>query len=391
MRCAAAASTLPSTPAAVRHVIDHLGSGGRADLAVAFASSHHAGALALLAEELHTRQLSTHFLGVTGQAVVAIDREIEQGPALALWTIRLPAGASVHSLRLTGKPDAAQFQPLQAHLGSPGTLILLADPFTFPTDRWLELLREVAPGWQVVGGMASAGQEPGVNRLGLDGEIHDDGAVALLLEGPIRVRTIVSQGCRPIGEPLVITRADRNRIQQFGGRPALARLQQIFDELDPEDQNRARQGLHLGRVINEYQEHFGRGDFLVRNVAGVDESGAVAVGDLVRVGQTVQFHVRDAQSADADLRELLAEALAAEPSPERIIGALLFTCNGRGTNLFDEPHHDVTAIRDAAGPIPVAGFFAMGEIGPIGGQSFVHGFTASIVLFGDDSSTEQPG
>ncbi len=149
----------------------------------------------------------------------------------------------------------------------------------------------------------------------------------------------------------------------------------------------AKGGLHIGRVINEYQEAFGRGDFLVRNVIGADESGSIAITDQIRIGVTVQFHVRDAETADEDLRSLLAE-LEGDTHYE---GALLFTCNGRGTRLFSKPDHDVQALRDALGPLPVAGFFAMGELGPVGGQNFVHGFTASIALFETKGSDLGPG
>ena len=201
----------------------------------------------------------------------------------------------------------------------------------------------------------------------------------MLLGGPVSVRTVVSQGCRPIGHTMIVTKAEQNIIRELGRRPALEVLREMFQELSEDDQRRVQDGLHIGRVINEYQEMFQRGDFLVRNVIGADDSGAIQITDLVRVGQTVQFHVRDAETADEDLRSLFMHAT--RPARRRPAGALLFTCNGRGTRLFGKPNHDVSLIHEILGPIPVAGFFAMGEIGPIGGQNFVHGFTASMVLF----------
>jgi small ligand-binding sensory domain FIST len=204
------------------------------------------------------------------------------------------------------------------------------------------------------------------------------GAVGISLDGGTGIRTIVSQGCRPIGPPLVVTKAERNLILGLGGKPAFAQFRQIYDELPAHEQSLVRHGLHVGVVINEYQDEFTRGDFLVRNVVGADpESGVIAIGDYVRVGQTVRFHLRDAKSADEDLREMLAAAKIAEPA-----GALLFTCNGRGTRMFEAPDHDANCIRDAFGELPVAGFFAQGEIGPIGRRNFLHGFTASIAVFG---------
>jgi small ligand-binding sensory domain FIST len=157
-------------------------------------------------------------------------------------------------------------------------------------------------------------------------------------------------------------------------------LRELFDELPEDDQELVQSGLHIGRVINEYQESFRRGDFLVRNVMGADDSGGIAITDLVRVGQTVQFHVRDAETADEDLKSMIDSERIDRPD-STVAGALLFSCNGRGSRLFDGPDHDVGVLLEKFGPIPVAGFFAMGEIGPVGGQNFVHGYTASVVLF----------
>ncbi len=202
----------------------------------------------------------------------------------------------------------------------------------------------------------------------------------MLLRGPVGARCIVSQGCRPIGRPFVITRARENVILELAGKPPLARLQELWQQLGPEDQQLFQRGLHVGRVINEYQGGFQRGDFLVRNVLGLDrDTGALAITDRVRVGQTVQFHVRDAATADEDLHALLQIDLSA--GAKRPAGALVFSCNGRGSRMFDQPDHDARAVRAEAGEIPLAGFFAAGELGPVGGQNFLHGFTASVVLF----------
>jgi small ligand-binding sensory domain FIST len=205
-----------------------------------------------------------------------------------------------------------------------------------------------------------------------------------VVQGSVRLRSVVSQGCRPIGRPLVVTRAQQNVIEELGGRPALAQFSDLFPTLTPAEQELVRAGLHVGLVTNEYQESFARGDFLVRNVVGADrEKGSIAIGDFARVGQTVQFHVRDAGTADADLRELLQAARGATgpgTGGRPPAGALLFTCNGRGSRLFAEPHHDAAAIETLWPQLPVAGFFAQGEIGPVCGHNCLHGFTASVVL-----------
>jgi small ligand-binding sensory domain FIST len=201
-----------------------------------------------------------------------------------------------------------------------------------------------------------------------------------VISGPVRLDTVVSQGCRPIGKPFVVTKAERNVIYELGGKPALLQLKELFDQLPTREQILVQRYLHVGRVVSEYRERFEQGDFLVRNVIGIDPgAGAIAIGDYIRTGQTVQFHVRDQEAADGELKQLLAEAKKlplAEPS-----GALLFSCNGRGTNMFSQPDHDALAIDRALGGLPLAGFFAQGEIGPIGGQNFIHGFTASVAIF----------
>ena len=192
------------------------------------------------------------------------------------------------------------------------------------------------------------------------------------------MQTVVSQGCRPIGRPFVITKAQNHFILELSGQPPMHQLQALFTELNEKEQALVQQGVHVGRVINEYKETFGREDFLIRNVIGADpHTGAIAIGDTIRPGQTVQFHIRDADTADEDLRELLVQLSPPQPP----IGGLLFTCNGRGTRLFDQPHHDAQSIHSAYPSLPLSGFFAQGEIGPVGLSNYLHGFTASVVLF----------
>ena len=388
MNGVSALSTLRNTEAAIRQVVGKVEEGLEgepADLAFVFTSSHHADSLDKIGRALKDKSLCRHVLGCTGESIVGETDEIEGSVALSVWAIKLP-GVRLTMRRLTidqnvvlGLPATMSARPPETE---PPLLIVLGDPFSFPADPFLKALQSTGAKTQVVGGMASASHLPGGNRLLFDDEVYNDGAVAVELDGPIRYKTVVSQGCRPIGRSLIVTKVERNVIRELGRRPALQVLRELFDELPPDDQERVQEGLHIGRVINEYQESFGRGDFLVRNVMGADDTGGIAVSDLIKVGQTVQFHVRDASTADLDLRGLLETAGTSDP----VRGALLFTCNGRGTRLFEEPNHDVGLIHEVFGPVPVAGFFAMGELGPIGGQNFVHGFTASILLFLDGFS-----
>jgi small ligand-binding sensory domain FIST len=202
--------------------------------------------------------------------------------------------------------------------------------------------------------------------------------VGITLNGAIDVQTVVSQGCRPVGHPVVVTKAHENVIEQIAGRPALQVLQEIVDTMPREEQQLLRNGLYIGRAIDEYRESWSRGDFLVRNVMGMEQAtGGIGITDLVRVGQTVQFHVRDAATAEEDLRLLLEE----QKKQDAPAGGLLFNCNGRGTRMFSKPCHDISATRAILPQTPIAGFFAAGELGPVGRRNFIHGHTASFALF----------
>lgn len=386
IRCAVAVSTAPGIDAALREAAALAAErlGGPADIAVAFVSSSHGDAIRPALEGLDDLVGARAVIGGTAEAILADGREIEAEPAVAIWLARLPGAEIVpFALEHERTPDGGMFVGWPAALDEPwpegAALVLLADPFSFPVDALIARLAEDHPGVPIVGGMASGGGHPGSNTLVVGPRTYDSGAVGFLVGGRARVRPVVSQGCRPIGRPLVITKSEENCIVELGGRPALERLREIYGDLDPTDRQLVRNSLHVGRVASEYQDSFQRGDFLVRNVVGADpESGVIAVGDVVRTGQTIQFHVRDATSAHDDLASLLARARDAGASPA---GALVFSCNGRGSRLFAEPDHDARCLETAFGPIPAAGFFAQGEIGPIGSRNCLHGFTASIALF----------
>jgi small ligand-binding sensory domain FIST len=351
---------------------------GAVDLALCFFSPHHLANAPLIAETLAAKIKAQVVFGCPGETIIGNGREVENAPALGLWQVtpfHLTVEQTSEGYSLLGWPDALEdAEPAQS------LLLTLADPFSFPVDDFLEQVNEGQPGLRVVGGMASGGQQPGEHRLFLGDRIVVEGAVGALLQGDLRCRSVVSQGCRPIGKPFVVTKARDNFILELGGKTPLEQLQNLWNELGPRDQRLVQQGLHVGRVISEYRDSFQRGDFLVRNVLGFDrDTGALAITDRIRVGQTVQFHVRDAATADEDLRLLLQMDNKAHTEPPK--GALLFSCNGRGTRLFSAPNHDASVIQETVGPLPLAGFFAQGELGPVGGQNFIHGFTASVLLF----------
>ena len=346
------------------------------DLVVCFVSPHFVGAFDDFAFALGNLLEPDILIGATAVAVIGGAHEIEDGPGVSLFAARMPdARLTPVSLALESTPDGQAVTGWPELDHEPGTLVLLTDPYSFPTDSFLRQLDELRPGLQVIGGAASAARGPGGNRLVLDDRVEVAGAVGVLIDG-VDVTTVVSQGCRPLGRPFVVTRAERNRVEELAGQPALSRLQDCATAASDEDRVLIRHGLHVGLVVDEHKAEFGRGDFLVRNVMGADpESGALSIGDEVTVGQTVQFHVRDATAADDDLRALLAGHDAR--------GALLFTCNGRGQHFFGTPDHDAGVVDRLLGPLPIAGALCAGEIGPVGGRNFVHGFTASLALFGD--------
>lgn len=379
--CAAAVSEHPlathATGEVIGEVLEKLGPDAAPDLAFLFATAPHTGALDDVVAAIRDVLRPGVLVGSTAVSIAGRDQEVEESPGLSLLAVRLPPGAPAPiPVRLEVVPTADEdgWAVVGMPAAVPGsTLVLCPDPFTFPADRFLDGLAEQAPGVSVVGGLASAGRGPGGNRLVLDGILHDAGAVGVLLPPGIDVTAVVSQGCRPIGDPLVVTKATGTLVEELASEPALPRLLRTIESLPARDRNLAANGLHLGRVVDERKDVYERGDFLVRNVLGaLREREAVAVGDEVEVGSIVQFQVRDAASADEDLRELLAGRNAA--------GALLFTCNGRGTHLFGRPHHDaelVAAVADGA----TAGMFCAGELGPVGTRAWLHGFTASVLLF----------
>jgi small ligand-binding sensory domain FIST len=381
-----AVSTLENSSEALAAVCEEirLQLAGQADLAVVFVSLHHADQLEKIAAAVCEVAGTENLLGCTGESIVADEREIEGQAAIAVWVGQMP-GVVVRTFHLSyeRKQDGGLFRGSTDDwadaAGEGATIVLLGEPFSFPADLLISELNERTPVLPVIGGMASGGWGPGQNKLLLGRDVHDEGAVGAAIFGPIRVRTVVSQGCRPVGRPFVVTRSDRNVILELGGRPAIERLQEVYATLDVREKKLVEGGLHVGRVLSEYQEEFRRGDFLVRNVVGADpQSGAIAVGDYMRTGSTVQFHIRDADTADDDLRAMLADAMDEGAKPA---GALLFTCNGRGSRLFNEDSHDARCVQAAFNGVPLAGFFAQGELGPVHKKNYLHGFTASVALF----------
>jgi len=393
--CAAGLSTRSRLEDAVLECIESIEvglDGVTASLVFAFASGDYGEALDKLPTALAGLVDGGVLLGCSGEMIAGGGREIESGPAVSVLAAIMPE-SRVEPFRVTFEPtaDGLLTTGCPEELGDSDdvdAVFLLADPFSSNPQSVFDRIAEQADdksgagirGVDVLGGMASGGRGPGENHLFLGEEVYRDGAVGAVVRGPGQVNSVVSQGCRPIGPTLVVTEVEANVVAALGGRAALMVLQETIEGLTEADRQLIGNGLHLGLAMSEYGDTFERGDFLISNVIGVDRDvGAVAIGHRVRVGQTVRFHVRDAATADEDLVELLASHRRSARATQ---GALLFSCNGRGTRLFGEPDHDASTIRRELGEIPLAGFFAQGEIGPVGGTNFVHGFTASVACLG---------
>ena len=388
MSYAACHSKNPDLTAAVRTVCEGIAAdleGAPPDLSFLFVSHDHADHFESLAGLVRETSHARVLLGCTGETIAGASEEIESGPAISMWAAVMP-NTHIETFHIqfsqTADGIACSGFPTAAHEEEHATraIFVMGEPFSAAPNSVIDRFAEDLPGVPLMGGMASGGAGPDMNRLFLNSDTVPHGAVGAVVRGGPRIRSVVSQGCQPIGTHFVITKSEENILYELGGVSPMQRLHELFPTLSERDQRLIQSGLHLGIVMNEYQDTFARGDFLISNVIGAgSDDGSLTIANPVRVGQTVQFHVRDAEAADEDLVQLLTQDQAANPNPPQ--AALLFSCNGRGTRLFPEPNHDAGAIREHAGPIPLAGLFAQGEFGPIGPRNFIHGFTASVALF----------
>ncbi|MEO3782507.1 FIST N-terminal domain-containing protein [Actinocorallia sp. B10E7] len=346
---------------------------GPADLLCVFVHGTDAQEVERAARHAMAYSDARTILGCSADGVIAAGRAIEEASAVSAWAAILP-GARLEPFRL----ETLQSDERLVVVGMPESTpedvvgVLLADPYSFPADAFVERSEEVLPGLPLVGGLAGGGQ--GETRLFVDDQVVESGAVGVVISGPVHAVTLLSQGARPIGPPMTVTSADQNVLFELAGAPALDKLEEIITDLSEPERELATQGLLIGIAMDEYAEDHEQGDFLVRGVVGVDaDTGALAVGDVVETGQTVRFQVRDAGAADSNLTKLVR---GFDVGP--VEGALLFSCNGRGRAMFGASDHDVRALGQFGS---VGGFFADGEIGPVAGRNHIHGFTASILAF----------
>jgi small ligand-binding sensory domain FIST len=324
--------------------------------------------------------------GCSSQSLIVGAEEVEENAGLTLGLYSLP-GADLKAFHFTQEQveeaNGPGYWRMETGIEPDQTNGWLAfiDPFHLDSETWLKTWNEAYAPLPVLGGLASGDFTEQSTQVYLNGDVFDEGGVAISVGGDVRLVGVTSQGCTPIGETWTLTKVDQNIIHEIGNRPAYEVLAETFNQLSPEEQKHARGNLFVGLVVNEYLEDFHRGDFLIRNLLGADpRSGTIVVGAAPRLGQTIQFQRRSAAAATEDMNELLARTRTKLKS-STLYGGCLCSCNGRGQGMFGRPNHDAQLVQQRLGPIGLAGFFCNGEIGPVGERSFLHGFTASLALF----------
>ncbi len=387
MRWAAGVSDVPEAEAAFEQAAEGVrrGLGGAApDLVLLFVSRHHGADEERILETAREAWPRALLLGCSAQSVIGAGREIEHRPGLSLTAARLP-GVEVRPVRLgedaASDPDPNAWDEAAPGAARPAHLVLLADPFTCDAEALLSLLDARLPGSVKIGALASGGTRAGENALYLGDALYRGGLVGVALGGALELDAIVAQGCRPVAQPMFVTRCRDGRVCELDGRPAVEALRGVYEGLPPADQELARSSLFLGIEMQSSRSEYGPGDFLIRNLVGLDtEGGALAVGAHLRVGQVVQFHLRDGRASAQDLERHLTR-YAAVRHGSRPGGALMFSCLGRGRHLYGCPDHDTELFRRRVGDVPIGGFFGNGEIGPVEGRTFLHGYTSAIGIF----------
>jgi small ligand-binding sensory domain FIST len=350
---------------------DGLG-GAACDIAMVFASGAHLADPDVTLAAVHEVLAPAALAGCGAGGVLATRVEVERGTSVSVWAAALEGGRA--------ETFALEADDVVPGLDSASALVLLADPYTFPADDALAVMHEHAPEVPVLGGISSARTLDGGAALFCDAEVLGSGAVGIRF-ADVDVRACVSQGAAPVGPELTITSCDGHVVHELAGRPALTKLREVVLELPEDERELVGRGLLLGIVVNPNKPDYVQGDFLVRGLLGADpDSGSVTVGTEVQPGTVVRLHARDAELAGRDLRDALTDRRATLPG--ETAGALVFACNGRGTAMFGTAGHDARTVDEQLGGAPAAGFFAAGEIGPVGGRPFLHGFTATIAVFG---------
>ena len=357
------------------------------DLAVAFISPHYEDSYDRVAGLMSQSLGAKHLFGCSGGGVIGNGLEIEQRAGVSVTAAVLP-NVHIRPFHIEG-PDLPNMDAgpdkwetmVGVQAGEDPHFVMVADPYSFPVQDLLTGMDYAFPRATKIGGLASGASRQGGNALFLDDQVLRTGAVGMALYGNIIVDTVVAQGCRPIGQPMRVSKSDRNMLLELDGKPPMEVLRAMFQELPERDRELLGHSLFLGVVMDELIENPVQGDFLIRNVMGTDSNtGGLAIGEMLKEGQLVQFHLRDAETSTDDLQAVLTR-YADENRENEVPGALLFSCLGRGQYLYGRPNHDTDVFRERLGAVPLGGFFCNGEIGPVSGTTFLHGYTSSFGLF----------
>jgi small ligand-binding sensory domain FIST len=361
--------------------------GKSVDLTIIFVSPQFKDKYKDIPKLIRDRISSKHFLGCSGGGIIGGGKEAEQQAAFSMTCANLPdveiQGIHTDTMKLPDQDTAPSVwrEWLGVDVEKNPSFIFLADPFSFQGEEFLAGVDFAYPNSSKVGGLASGAQAQGGNALYLNDKIHNNGLIGLALSGNIGMDTIVAQGCRPIGEPVKVSKCDGTLLTGMDGQPPLELLQSVYEGLDENDKSLVQTSLFLGIEMDPLKDNPQQGDFLIRNIMGVErEIGGIHVGTLLREGQLVQFHLRDKAMSAEDLKLMLTR-YKANKNFKNTSGALLFSCLGRGQYLYGKPNHDADMFRDHIGDIPLGGFFCNGEIGPVGKTTFLHGYTSSFGIF----------
>jgi len=361
--------------------------GAAANLAVVFASFHYQEQFEDIPGLIRDQLDSPLVLGCSGGGIIGNGLEVEQQPALSITVASLPnVTLKAFHLQADNLPDLdagpQTWEDLvQIVKSEEPQFILLADPYSFPAQNLILGLDFAFDQSAKIGGLASGAQQQGQNALFLEDQVFRSGAVGVAMSGNVVVDTVVAQGCRPIGKPMRITQSQQNLLGGLDGRPPMEVLRELFEGLNERDRGLMRTSLFLGVVMDGFIDEPKQGDFLIRNVMGMDDrAGVLSIGEVLKEGQLVQFHLRDAETSAEDLIAVL-DRYAGENRENQAQGALLFSCLGRGQYLYGKSNHDTEIFQNKLGSVPLGGFFCNGEIGPVSGTTFLHGYTSSFGIF----------
>ena len=388
MKWASAISESENVEKAVSECAESIKSivGNSPDLVFVFPSFNFSGQFKDISNALSKHFENSVIMGCSGNGVIGAGREVEHTPGFAMCAAELPEveitpfHISDSDLPDGDDPPNKWENVLGVSRESRPNFVLLADPFSVRGENLLMGMDYAYPDCKIVGGLASGGTQPGSNALYLNNITYDHGIAGVALSGNIEINTIVAQGCKPIGSLSRITKCERNILQELDGRSPFDILGETYNDLNEADQKLFQNSLFLGVVMDPFESSPGIGDFLIRNIVGANpDAGQLAVGQMLREGQLVQFHLRDAQTSTENLSNMLDEYQSTPFGPET--GALMFSCLGRGKYLYEEPDHDTDLFREKIGDLPLTGFFCNGEIGPVSGSTFLHGYTSSFGIF----------